>query len=69
MFCSNCGKELRAGAKFCAFCGSAVLEQAINNLVIDVSDNNEVLNVKLNDLDQAVFEGWTISNDRYLCVA
>ena len=65
MFCMNCGKELRAGAKFCTYCGTAVSYAPTDALAVTVSDNNEVLSVKFNNREEAVFEGWTISNDLF----
>ena len=34
MFCSNCGKQIDNGAKFCSFCGTAVNKQS-SNVTID----------------------------------
>lgn len=27
MFCKNCGKELKEGAKFCAACGAQMIDE------------------------------------------
>ncbi len=48
MYCSECGKELRASAKFCSFCGTAVTE---NEQQAD--KEAEVLET---DIEQVAFE-------------
>ena len=65
MFCNNCGKELRAGARFCAFCGASVQGVECNTLLVTVSADDQLLSIKFNDLEEAVFEGWTISSDLF----
>ena len=42
MFCMNCGKELREGAKFCTGCGTPV-NGALQNPVTEERDEMEIL--------------------------
>lgn len=42
MFCMNCGKELREGAKFCTACGVPV-KGALQEPVIEERDEMEIL--------------------------
>jgi hypothetical protein len=65
MFCTGCGKELRAGAKFCAYCGASVPEVELHTLSITVSADDQLMGIKYNDSEEAVFEGWTLSNDLF----
>ena len=46
MFCAKCGKELREGANFCPFCGSAVKTGAEMTLLVESAKNGDQLAIE-----------------------
>ena len=41
MFCNNCGKEIKEGAKFCNYCGAAQIVEIAHNTAVEANPANE----------------------------
>lgn len=41
MFCNNCGKEIKEGAKFCNYCGAAQIVEPAHNTAVETNLANE----------------------------
>ncbi|MFW5891725.1 MAG: zinc-ribbon domain-containing protein, partial [bacterium] len=56
MYCPQCGQQVKENSKFCASCGSQIIEEK-NEL--SVEKNND-FNIKNNDLDSKnnISSGW-----------
>ena len=56
MFCSNCGKEIPDGAKFCGFCGTAQAQKAAEEAVKEVAEAKEATEAAVEKVTEAVSE-------------
>ena len=65
MYCSNCGKELREGAKFCSFCGTVVEASAEKAEDEAIAENHPVNEAEVQDTaeENIIQDDFTENND------
>ena len=56
MFCSNCGKEIPEGAKFCGYCGAAQAQKAAEEVVKEAAEVEKAAEAAVEEVKETVAE-------------
>lgn len=51
-YCSNCGKEVKEGSKFCNSCGAITATEGVPNQQVDSSKSEQVINLSSINIDK-----------------